>query len=63
MFNLNICSLFIAARESEKFMENGRIVSIGSINGDHSPGCLYGATKAAVAGLSRGWARDLECVG
>lgn len=42
--------------------DNGRIITIGSVIGDHapSPGLAdYGATKAAVAGLSRGWARDL----
>ena len=42
--------------------DNGRIIIIGSINSHHSifPGLsTYGATKAAVAGLARGWVRDL----
>jgi 3-oxoacyl-[acyl-carrier protein] reductase len=42
--------------------EGGRIIMIGSINGDISafPGdSLYGMSKAAAAGLTRGLARDL----
>lgn len=42
--------------------DGGAIVIIGSINAHHAivPGlAVYGATKAAVAGLARGWARDL----
>lgn len=42
--------------------DGGRILIIGSINAHSMPvsgGAVYGATKAAVAGLARGWARDL----
>ena len=42
--------------------DGGRIIIIGSISAHRSafPGAtVYGATKAAVAGLARGWARDL----
>ena len=42
--------------------DHGRIIIIGSINAHHSivSGLgIYGATKAAVAGLARGWVRDL----
>ena len=42
--------------------DGGRIVLIGSVNAHTIPwtgGSIYGATKAAVAGLARGWARDL----
>ena len=42
--------------------DGGRIVIIGSVSSHHSffPGLgIYGATKAAVAALGRGWARDL----
>ncbi|WP_404372108.1 SDR family NAD(P)-dependent oxidoreductase [Sphingomonas sp. MMS24-J45] len=42
--------------------DGGSVIIIGSINAHHSimPGlAVYGATKAAVAGLARGWARDL----
>ncbi|MGH8503762.1 MAG: SDR family NAD(P)-dependent oxidoreductase [Gammaproteobacteria bacterium] len=63
MFNLNVRAVFLAAREAAGRMEDGgRIINIGSINGDRMPfpgGGLYGASKAAVAGFTRGWARDL----
>ena len=42
--------------------DHGRIIIIGSVNAHHSivSGLgIYGATKAAVAGLARGWVRDL----
>ena len=42
--------------------DGGRIIIIGSINAHDMPvegGAIYGATKAAVTGLARGWARDL----
>ena len=42
--------------------EGGRIITIGSINADRMPiagGRIYGMSKAAVAGLTRGLARDL----
>ena len=40
----------------------GRIITIGSTNADRMPfvgGSVYAMTKAAVAGLTRGLARDL----
>lgn len=62
-FDLNVRAVFLAAREAASRMnEGGRIINIGSINGDRMPyagGGLYGASKAAVAGFTRGWARDL----
>lgn len=62
-FDLNVRAVFLAAREAATRMnEGGRIINIGSINGDRMPyagGGLYGASKAAVAGFTRGWARDL----
>jgi 3-oxoacyl-[acyl-carrier protein] reductase len=42
--------------------DGGRVVTIGSVNGDRMPfpgGSLYAMSKAAVAGLTRGLARDL----
>lgn len=42
--------------------DGGRIIIVGSVNAHHAlaPGiAIYGATKAAVAALGRGWARDL----
>ena len=41
---------------------DGRIINIGSINADRVPGpglAVYAMTKAAVAGLTRGLAREL----
>ncbi|MGI8739021.1 MAG: SDR family NAD(P)-dependent oxidoreductase [Gammaproteobacteria bacterium] len=62
-FDLNVRAVFLTAREAAKRMEdNGRIINIGSIVADRTPfpgGGLYGASKAAVAGFTRGWARDL----
>ncbi|MDQ3415280.1 MAG: SDR family oxidoreductase, partial [Verrucomicrobiota bacterium] len=62
-FELNVRAVFLSAREaSTRMSEGGRIINIGSITGDRMPfpgGSLYGASKAAVAGLTRGWARDL----
>jgi 3-oxoacyl-[acyl-carrier protein] reductase len=46
--------------------DGGRIITIGSIAGDISPVAGfadYSATKAAVAGYTRGWARDLGAKG
>lgn len=42
--------------------DGGRIIVIGSVNGHTAPfpgASTYGATKAAVQGLARGWAQDL----
>lgn len=45
------------------FMQDGgRIITIGSINGERMTvpgGADYAATKAALVGYTRGWARDL----
>ncbi|KYF66801.1 3-oxoacyl-ACP reductase family protein [Sorangium cellulosum] len=60
---VNVRGLFVAAQEAARHMgQGGRIINIGSVSGDSAliPGmAVYGATKAAVAGLTRGWARDL----
>jgi len=66
-FDLNVRAVYLAAREAARRMnEGGRIINIGSVNGDRMPytgGGLYGASKAAVAGFTRGWARDLGARG
>jgi 3-oxoacyl-[acyl-carrier protein] reductase len=49
-----------------RISDGGRIIIIGSINAHSAiaPGLApYGASKAAVAGLARGWARDLASRG
>lgn len=61
--NLNVRSVFIASREAARRMKaGGRIINIGSTLGEAVPMpnlSIYCATKFAVAGLTRGWARDL----
>jgi 3-oxoacyl-[acyl-carrier protein] reductase len=42
--------------------DGGRVILIGSVGAERMPfpgGVVYGAGKAAVAALARGWARDL----
>ena len=60
---VNFTAVFVAIQEAARRMTaGGRIITIGSVNGDRIPyqgGAIYAATKAAVAGLTRGAARDL----
>jgi len=63
MVAVNVRGAFVAAQEASRHMgQGGRIILIGSVNADRIPfvgGSLYAMTKAAVAGLVRGLARDL----
>ena len=63
MVAVNVRAVFVAAKEAARHMgDGGRIITIGSVNADHMPfagGAVYAMTKAAVAGLTRGLARDL----
>jgi 3-oxoacyl-[acyl-carrier protein] reductase len=63
MVAVNIRGVFAATQEASRHMgEGGRIITIGSVNADRMPfagGGVYAMTKAAVAGLTRGLARDL----
>jgi 3-oxoacyl-[acyl-carrier protein] reductase len=63
MVAVNIRGVFVATQEAARHMgEGGRIITIGSVNADRMPftgGSVYAMTKAAVAGLTRGLARDL----
>ena len=63
MVAVNVRAVFVAAQEASRHMgEGGRIITIGSTNADRMPfvgGAVYAMTKAAVAGLTRGLARDL----
>jgi 3-oxoacyl-[acyl-carrier protein] reductase len=67
MVAVNIRGVFVAAQEASRHMrEGGRIITIGSVNADRMPfagGSVYAMTKAAVAGLTRGLARDLGPLG
>jgi len=60
---VNVRAVFVAAQEAARHMQaGGRIITIGSVNADRMPfagGGVYAMTKAAVAGLTRGLARDL----
>lgn len=60
---VNIRGVFVACREAAKHLTaGGRIINIGSCVADRTgfPGSsAYGMTKAAVAALTRGLARDL----
>lgn len=62
-FALNVRAPFLAAQKAARVMgEGGRIITIGSIVADRMPGAggtLYAASKAALAGMTRGLARDL----
>jgi len=60
---VNVKGVFVATQEAIRHMdEGGRIIMIGSVNSDRMPfagGSVYALTKAAVAGFTRGLARDL----
>jgi 3-oxoacyl-[acyl-carrier protein] reductase len=61
--DVNVRGIVVGVREALKHLpEGGRIITIGSINADRIPfpgGAVYAMTKAAVAGLTRGLAREL----
>jgi len=63
MFAVNVGGVVTAVRAAAPLMgEGGRIISIGSVVGDSTPfpgAADYSATKAALLGYTRGWARDL----
>lgn len=63
VFAINVRGVFVATQEAVRHMrEGGRIINIGSVNSDRVPfggGSVYAMSKAAVAGLTRGLARDL----
>ncbi len=60
---INVRAVFVASQRAIPHLgSDGRIINIGSINADRVPGpglASYSMTKAAVAGLTRGLARDL----
>jgi 3-oxoacyl-[acyl-carrier protein] reductase len=64
---VNVRGVFVAVQEAVRHMkEGGRIINIGSINSDFVPftgGSVYALTKAALAGFTRGLARDLGARG
>lgn len=62
MIDINVRGPYHAAVEAARKMNNnGRIIFIGSVNGDCIPfpgGAAYALTKSAVQGMTRGLARD-----
>jgi 3-oxoacyl-[acyl-carrier protein] reductase len=63
LHNTNVRGVFVTTDAAIKHMpDGGRIITIGSVNADLMPfpgGSAYAMTKAAVAMLTKGWARDL----
>lgn len=63
VMNVNVDSIFTLTNEAVKHMPDGsRIINIGSCLGERAtmPGVsVYNASKAAVAMLTRSWAKDL----
>ncbi len=61
--NLNVRAVFVASREAARRIgKGGRIINIGSTLGEAVPmpgASIYCATKFAIVGFTRGWARDL----
>lgn len=67
MIDVNVRAPYHAAVEAARNMpDNGRIIVIGSVNGDTMPfagGAAYALTKSAVQGMVRGLARDFGARG
>jgi len=67
MIDVNVRAPYHAAVEAARKMnDNGRIIVIGSVNGDRMPfagGAAYALTKSAVQGMVRGLARDFGARG
>ncbi|WEX74429.1 SDR family oxidoreductase [Sinorhizobium numidicum] len=67
MIDVNVRAPYHAAVEAARHMpEGGRIIVIGSVNGDRMPfagGAAYALTKSALQGMSRGLARDFGAKG
>lgn len=65
--NVNVRAQFVAIKTAAKHLTSGgRIVNIGSINADRMPfqgGGVYAMSKAAVQGMTRGFARDFGPLG
>lgn len=61
-FGVNVRGLHVGTRAALSHLsDGGRIILIGSISGELAfpATATYSATKAAVAALARGWAKDL----
>jgi 3-oxoacyl-[acyl-carrier protein] reductase len=62
-FAVNVKSLFLVTKEAlGRLIDGGRVINIGSMVGERVPiagASVYAASKFAVAGFTRGWAREL----
>jgi cyclic-di-GMP-binding biofilm dispersal mediator protein len=62
LIDINVRAPYFAGVEAGRLMrDNGRIIIIGSVNGDRVPGpgfTAYALSKSAVQGIGRGLARD-----
>ena len=62
-FDVNVKSMFLVTKKAlSRLADGGRIINIGSMVGERVPfpgGSVYAASKFAVAGLTRAWAREL----
>ncbi|MBJ7445718.1 MAG: SDR family oxidoreductase [Sphingobium sp.] len=67
MIDINVRAPYHAAVEAARQMPNGgRIIVVGSVNGDRMPfegGAAYALTKSALQGMARGLARDFGARG
>ena len=63
IFDVNVAGVYAGTREAARHIrDGGRIIVISSINAHWIPApgfASYGASKAAVSALVKGWARDL----
>ena len=64
--NVNVRAVFVATQAAVRHMGQGgaygRVITIGSTNSDRVPWAgfsVYGMSKAAIVGLTKGLARDL----
>jgi len=62
-FAVNVRAVFVATQAAVKHMTaGGRVINIGSCNAERMPfagGGVYAMSKAALVGLTKGFARDL----
>lgn len=65
--NVNVSAAFVAIKAASKHLtKGGPIINIGSINADRMPfqgGGVYAMSKAAIQGMTRGFARDFGPLG
>ena len=62
-FDVNVKSMFLVTKQAlDRIPDGGRVINIGSIVGERVPfagASVYAASKFAVAGFTRAWAREL----